>query len=212
VGITALIYQGLPTNGPTARATRHLHVVQPQLVCGLGYAQNAMQAALPDLDLNAELYRQLRVLARYRLRDGGRNTLLDTTALVHEAYLRMGGARATPDERRQLLAYASRTMRSVIVDAARKRQSQRRGGDACIVTLTEGMAERVPLAADQIVHVDEALNELADVDPRLAQVVEMRFFAGLNDAEVADALRISERTVRRDWDKARLLLARALRR
>ena len=160
---------------------------------------------------SVDLYRQLRVLARYRLRDGGRNTLLDTTALVHEAFLRMGGARAGNDERRQLLAYASQTMRSVIVDAARRRQALRRGGEACIVTLTDGLAERVPAAADQIVQVHEALLELAGVDPRLAQVVEMRFFAGLSDAEIAQALDLSERTVRRDWDKARLLLARALR-
>jgi RNA polymerase sigma factor (TIGR02999 family) len=158
-----------------------------------------------------ELYRQLRVLARWRLRDGGRNTLLDTTALVHETFLRMGGARATADERRQLLAYASFTMRSVIVDAARRRQAVRRGGEACIVTLTEGLAERAPAAADQIVQVHEALLELETVDPRLARVVEMRFFAGLTDAEIADALAVSERTVRRDWDKARLVLARALR-
>ena len=176
-----------------------------------GYASLAM-AAPPAIDtLDPALYRQLRVLARYRLRDGGRNTLLDTTALVHEAYLRMAGTRAGADERRQLLAYASQTMRSVIVDAARRRQTQRRGGEACIVTFTDGMAERVPAAADQIVQVHEALLELAGVDARLARVVEMRFFAGMSDAEIAEGLQISERTVRRDWDKSRLLLAQVLR-
>jgi len=165
----------------------------------------------PTVEVSPELYRQLRVLARHRLRGGGRNTLLDTTALVHETYLRMGGAKAGSDERRQLLAYASRTMRSVIVDAARRRQAERRGGDACIVTFTGSLADRAPAAADQIVRVHEALLELAQVDPRLAQVVEMRFFAGLADAEIAEALAMSERTVRRDWEKARLVLAQALR-
>lgn len=158
-----------------------------------------------------EVYRRLRVLARTRLRDGGRNTLLDTTALVHEAYLRMGGVQAAPDDGRRFLAYASRTMRSVIVDAARRRQAQRRGGDACIVTLTDQIAETVPAAADQIVRVHEALLELEAVDPRLAQMVEMRFFAGLAETEIARALEVSERTVRRDWEKARLLLAQVLR-
>lgn len=162
-------------------------------------------------DLTPDLYRQLRVLARYRLRDGGRNTLLDTTALVHEAYLRMAGVRAGPDDRRRLLAYASRTMRSVIVDAARRRQAARRGGEACIVTLTGSVADKAPAAADQIVRVHEALLELAQVDPRLVQMVEMRFFAGFSDLEIAEALAISERTVRRDWEKARLVLAQALR-
>lgn len=173
----------------------------------------ALAAASPEppTSVTPTLYRQLRTLARYRLRDGGRNTLLDTTALVHEAYLRMGGARSSPEQRRQLLAYASRTMRSVIVDAARRRQALRRGGDACIVTLTAEVGESAPAAADQIVRVHEALLELAEVDARLAQMVEMRFFAGLSDAEIAEALAISERSVRRDWQKARLVLAQALR-
>lgn len=162
---------------------------------------------------SAALYRQLRALAHSRLRDGGRNTLLDTTALVHEAFLRMDGidlVRSDPVEHRRLLAYASRTMRSVIVDAARARQAEKRGGEACIVTLTDG-AEVVPTAADHIVRVHEALLELEALDPRLARVVEMRFFAGLSDAEIGLALDQSERTVRRDWDKARLILSEALR-
>lgn len=162
-------------------------------------------------DFPQDVYRRLRVLARARLRDGGRDTLLDTTALVHEAYLRMGGARATPEDGRRFLAYASRTMRSVIVDAARRRQTERRGGDACIVTLTDHVEHQAPAAADQIVRVHEALLELEAVDARLAQVVEMRFFAGLGEAEIARALDTSERTVRRVWEKARLLLAQVLR-
>lgn len=172
----------------------------------------------PDADEAAwsqALYRQLRSLAHSRLRDGGRNTLLDTTALVHEAFLRMGAlemARSDPVEHRRMLAYASRTMRSVIVDAARARQTEKRGGDACIVTLTGDLADAAqPAAADHIVRVHEALLELEALDPRLARVVEMRYFAGLSDAEIALALDQSERTVRRDWEKARLVLSQALR-
>ncbi|WP_088287139.1 ECF-type sigma factor [Ideonella sp. A 288] len=162
-------------------------------------------------DLSDTAYQRLRVLARSRLRDGGRNTLLDTTVLVHEAYLRMGGVQATVDEQRRFLAYASKTMRSVIVDTARRRQAERRGGDACVVTLTDGLDQRAPAGADQIVRVHDALLELESIDPRLAQVVEMRFFAGLGDAEIGCALAVSERTVRRDWEKARHVLALALR-
>ena len=165
-------------------------------------------APLPGL--SAQAYRQLRVIARARLRSGGRETLLDTTALVHEAYLRIAGAEMGSAEQRSFLAYASRAMRSVIVDFARRRQSERHGGDALIVTLTGTLAERQPAAADDIMRVHEALEELERVDLRLAQVVEMRYFAGLAEPQIAQALGISERTVRRDWEKARLLLERTL--
>ena len=161
-------------------------------------------------DVSAQAYGQLRVLARARLRQGGRECLLDTTALVHEAYLRLAGVDMDSAEQRSFFAYASRTMRSVIVDFARKRQTECRGGDVLIVTLTGPLAERGPAAADDIVRVHEALDELAGIDARLAQVVEMRYFAGLTEPQIAQALGTSERTVRRDWEKARLLLARAL--
>ena len=163
------------------------------------------QAADPEA-----LYRQLRIIARARLRGGGRNTLLDTGALVHEAWLRMGPAAAALEDPRQWLAYASRTMRSVIVDMARKRQTERHGGQAWFVTWTEALAAKAPVSADEVIDVHEALAELEQLDARLAQVVEMRYFGGLDDAQVAAALGVSERTVRRDWDKARRLLAQAL--
>lgn len=161
--------------------------------------------------LTPETYRQLRVLARARLRGGGRETLLDTTVLVHEAFLRMADVMPGLDEPRSLMVYASRTMRSVIVDCARKRQTQRHGGDARFVTLTGTLPEHGPdSAADDIVRVHEALEELEALDARLAQVVEMRWFAGWSEAEIAAALGVCERTVRRDWNKARLLLEEAL--
>jgi RNA polymerase sigma factor (TIGR02999 family) len=158
----------------------------------------------------ADLYRQLRILARARLRHGGRQTLLDTTALVHEAYLRMASAGLGEQERRALLAYAGRTMRSVIVDFARKRQADRRGGHAHVVTLTDGHADATPSAAGQVLQVHEALLALEAIDERLARVVELRYFVGLSEDEIASALGLSERTVRRDWEKARLLLQREL--
>ena len=164
----------------------------------------------PPPELSTQAYRHLRVLARARLRSGGRETLLDTTALVHEAYLRIAGVPMDSAEQRSFFAYASRTMRSVIVDFARKRQAECRGGDLFFVTLSGTLAERQPAAADDIVRVHEALDELARIDTRLAQVVEMRYFAGLAEPQIAQALGISERTVRRDWEKARLLLANAL--
>lgn len=168
----------------------------------------SVDAELPDL--SAQAYCELRMLARTRLRGGGRETLLDTTALVHEAYLRLADVEMDSVEQRSFLAYASRTMRSVIVDFARKRQAECRGGDVFIVTLTGTLAERQPAAADDILRVHQAIDELARIDARLAQVVEMRYFAGLTEPQIAQALGISERTVRRDWEKARLLLARAL--
>lgn len=160
--------------------------------------------------LSAGTYRQLRMLARARLRNGGREALLDTTALVHEAYLRLARAELGSAEQRSFLAYASRTMRSVIVDFARKRQAERRGGDLVMVTLTGALEEHQPAAADDILRVHEALEELSSIDARLADVVEMRYFAGMSDPQIALALGISERTVRRNWDKARLLLLRVL--
>ena len=171
---------------------------------------SASAAAGPP-EVSADVYTQLRALARARLRSGGRETLLDTTALVHEAYLRIAGVEMDSAEQRSFFAYASRTMRSVIVDFARKRQAECRGGDVCIVTLTGTLAERSPAAADDIVRVHEALDELGGLDRRLAQVVEMRYFAGLTEKDIAEALGVTERTVRRDWDKARTLLFAALR-
>jgi len=164
--------------------------------------------AVPANDVGADLYRQLRILARARLRSGGRNTLLDTSALVHEAYLRMADVDVA--DPRQWMAYASRTMRSVIVDLARRRQAAKHGGQAFLVTWTDALQVRAPVPADEVVRVHDALAELEGIDPRLAQVVEMRYFGGLDDEQIAQALGVSDRTVRRDWEKARLLLGQAL--
>jgi len=157
--------------------------------------------------LFASAYGELRKLARSRLRDGGRNTVLDTTSLVHESYLRfLGSSQLRSTERRAFFAYASQVMRSVIIDAVRERQAQRHGGDLQRITLNTAHADNLPAGETELLKVHEALQVLAQAEPRLAQVVEMRYFGGYTEAEIGEALGLTERTVRRDWDKARLLL------
>ena len=157
--------------------------------------------------LFAAAYGELRQLARARLRGGGRGTVLDTTALVHESYLRfVQGGRLRAEERRAFFAYASCVMRSVIVDTVRERQAQRRGGDAEHLTLDTQRQEQLPAGEADVLRTHEALEVLAQAEPRLAQVVEMRYFGGYSEAEVAETLGVTDRTVRRDWEKARLLL------
>lgn len=156
-------------------------------------------------------YRELRNLARARLRGGARDTLLDTTALVHETYLRLAKANEVlfPD-RPRFLVYAGRVMRSIIIDYLRRRQADRRGGLAAHVTLTTQLAGDVSAGEQEILRVHEALQALEQVDERMARVVELRYFAGLTEVEIAEALGVTDRTVRRDWEQARLFLADAL--
>lgn len=159
-------------------------------------------------------YQELKRLARARLRGGGRDVLLDTTALVHEAYVRLGPRLQLrfPDQGR-FLAYASRVMRSVIVDLVRQRGSERQGGEAQRIHLTGDPDEllRDDADADYILRVHEAVEVLQQQDTRMAQVVEMRWFGGFSEAEIAACMGVNERTVRRDWEHARLVLAEALR-
>jgi len=160
--------------------------------------------------LFAATYRDLRRLARARLRAGGRSTLLDTTGLVHESYLRFAGARSLQlEDRAHFMRYAGRVMRSVIVDFARRRNAGRRGGVAH-VHLTLRTGDGVTTGGKEILRVHEALEGLAKLDARMAQVVEMRYFGGMSELEIAEALAVTDRTVRRDWEKARLWLAEAL--
>ena len=156
-------------------------------------------------------YEYLRRLASARLRAGASDGLLDTTSLVHESYLRFvetGELRV--EDRTHFLRYAGCVMRSVIVDFVRERAAQRRGGDAVHVTLNTDIRESVHAGEEQILRVHEALEELERLDERMARVVEMRYFGGLDESEICAALGVSPRTARRDWEKARLLLAEAL--
>ena len=162
-------------------------------------------------ELFSLLYQDLHRLARSRLRASETITLLDTTSLVHESYLRFLNARELEFvDRGKFFAYAASVMRSIIVDEVRKRHAERRGGSAEHVTLDTGAVDALARDDEQIIRVHEALAELSALDPRLARVVEMRYFAGLGEAEIATALGVTDRTVRRDWDKARTLLFESL--
>jgi RNA polymerase sigma factor (TIGR02999 family) len=172
----------------------------------------ARDGGAPPVDaLFDSTYRELRQLARARLRTGGRNTLLDTTALVHETFLKLSAnAQVQFPDRARFLVYAGRAMRSIIVDFARQRLAERRGGNAAHVTFSTQLADGGVAGEAEIVRVHEALEQLARVDERMAKVVEMRYFGGLTEAEIAEALGVTDRTVRRDWEQARLFLAEAL--
>ena len=162
-------------------------------------------------ELFAETYRELRSLARSRLRGGPRDALLDTTSLVHESYLRLIACeRLEVRDRVHFLNYAGSAMRSVIVDCVRKWRAARHGGESFRTTLSSQVGESLQANEDEILRVHEALEDLAKFDARMVQVVEMRYFAGMSETEIADALSISDRTVRREWEKARLWLAQAL--
>jgi RNA polymerase sigma factor (TIGR02999 family) len=167
---------------------------------------NAGDRAARDA-LFAAVYPELKRLAHARLHGGGRNTVLDTTALVHESYLRLVQTGALGfDDRRAFFGYASRVMRSVIVDSARARLAERRGGQAEKLTLGSEPALNVAQHDEHILQVHAALEQLEQADARAAQMVEMRYFGGYTDREIADTLDLTERTVQRDWEKARLLL------
>jgi RNA polymerase sigma factor (TIGR02999 family) len=161
--------------------------------------------------LFAATYDDLRRLARARLRGSANRATLDTSSLVHESYLRFASSgQLAFEDRVHFMRWAGRVMRSVIVDFARQRKAVRRGGDADRVTLTERLAPGSLRPEDEILGVHEALGQLAVVDARLVQVVELRYFCGMTDVEIAETLGVTDRTVRRDWEKARLLLREAL--
>jgi RNA polymerase sigma factor (TIGR02999 family) len=162
-------------------------------------------------ELFGVLYPDLRQLAHSRLRRSGQLTLLDTTGLVHEAYLRLfqaGSLEAV--DRSQFMAYAARVMRSVVVDFVRRRSADRRGGGVVHVDIDDQAAAVVDPREREVVRIDEALEELATIDERLVRVVEMRYFAGMTEEQVAEVLGLSRRSVARDWEKARLFLATVL--
>ncbi|MGO3128069.1 MAG: ECF-type sigma factor [Luteimonas sp.] len=159
----------------------------------------------------ATLYQELHQMARRQLA-GQHGHTLDATALVHEAYLKLiGRHEARFDDRAHFFAYAASAMRSVVVDYARQRLAQKRGGNLHRVTeLPENIESGLRLDEDTLA-LDIALTRLAAVDTRLAQVVELRYFAGLSELEIAALLERSERSIRRDWQKARMYLLASLR-
>jgi RNA polymerase sigma factor (TIGR02999 family) len=161
--------------------------------------------------LFAAAYPVLERLARARLRDGGRSTLLDTRGLVHESYLRyVRGGALRAEDRRAFFAFASQVMRSVIVSSARERAAEKRGAGRRPLTLSSQLAEQLPVGEEEILRVHEALESLAQIDDRLAQVVQMRYFGGYTEQDIAETLDVTERTVQRLWLKARLMLRAAM--
>jgi RNA polymerase sigma factor (TIGR02999 family) len=153
------------------------------------------------------LYEDLRQLAQKQLRREHGDRTLHATALVHEAYVKLSaGEGLHAADRAHFFALAARAMRQVLVDQARRRKSAKRGGEWVRTTLSGG-EQAVELDPDELIALDDALNEL---DERSRQIVEMRFFAGLEELQVAELLGVSDRTVRREWTKARAKLYRRL--
>lgn len=157
-----------------------------------------------------KLYAELHRLAQRELRRQGGGITLGATSLLHEAYLDVSSRSDTafPD-RARFMAYASRAMRGLIIDYARNRQAQKRGGGFEITALNTQDCEHN--AEDlELTRISDALEELAKVDPQLAQLVDLKFFCGFSFQDIAGMRQVCERTIRRDWEKARLYLNRAI--
>jgi RNA polymerase sigma factor (TIGR02999 family) len=156
------------------------------------------------------VYDDLRLRARRQLRRRSPGQTLDTTSLVHEAYLKLvDPTQAEYRDRCHFFAAAATAMRHILVDRARRHAAQKRGGAGRQVTLESGLL-RIEAKAIEVLALDQALHQLAQADARLARLVELRYFGGLTLEETAEALHLSERTVQRDWRTARAFLFRAL--
>lgn len=186
----------------------------PSAAAGLQAAVDALAAGDEHaVDRVFQLaYESLRSLARVRLRGVRHGGTLDTTALIHEAYLRVRRADQTPvwSSPTHFFAFASRVMRHILVDHARGKAARVRGGGGIHVTLDPEMIGGGASDPVDILELDRALRLLAAKDPRLERVVECRFFTGLTTEETAEVLRVSERTVARDWTAARAYLRHLL--
>ena len=161
--------------------------------------------------LFASLYSELHRLAERQLAKGGARVTLGPTTLLHEAYLDISQRESAvfPD-RARFMSYAAKVMRGLIIDYARNRQAKKRGGGFAITTLTHDVSdERVD--EKELEQIGAALDALASVDPPLAEIVDLKFFCGFSFAEIAAMHGVSERTVQRHWEKARIYLHRAIR-
>jgi RNA polymerase sigma factor (TIGR02999 family) len=160
--------------------------------------------------LFASLYRELHDIARRQLRREGSGLTLGATTLLHEAYLSFGErAGAMIPDRSRFLAYASRAMRTLIIDYARSRRALKRGAEFQITALPTELPEAA-VESDSLQKLSDAIEELAKVQPRLAQVVDLKYFSGFSFTDIAAMWNVSERTVQRDWEKARALLHQAM--
>jgi RNA polymerase sigma factor (TIGR02999 family) len=161
------------------------------------------------------VYEELRSIAQHHLarhRNGGQQASLESAALVNEVYLKLvDQTRADWRDRAHFLAIASVAMRHILIDRAKARTRFKRGGTQAVMTFDDNVVAAAE-SPESLLEIDQAIEHLAELDPRLARVVECRFFGGLSDEEIAQALGITIRTVQRDWVKARALLQRALER
>jgi RNA polymerase sigma factor (TIGR02999 family) len=176
--------------------------------------QLAAQGDRRALDqIYASLYPDLKRIARSRLRQQGRADGMGTTTLLHESFIRLVNASELRlVDRRHFFAYAARTMRNIIIDSAREHLAERRGGGAAHETLGGDAALEIAdtSTSEELIRVSEALLELEKIDPELAELVDMRYFGGYSETEIAELQGITDRTVRRRWDKARAWLYVAL--
>ena len=165
-----------------------------------------------NANLLAQVYEQLRAIARYRIANEAPGHTLQATALVHEAYMKLclSGSGFQLNDRAQFVIMAAEAMRRVLIDHARGRNRVKRGGGVAKRTLADVADLAGDQDGDQIMALDEAICRFEQEDPQAAQVVKLRFFAGLSVAETAECLGLSERTVKRDWQFARAWLFRAL--
>lgn len=158
----------------------------------------------------SEVYDELRRMAHHKLRHERQGHTMSTTALVHEAYLKLvDQTRVEWEDRLHFFAMSSRIMRNILIDYARRRSAQKRGGNAPHINLDDAIVS-ADMSAQVFLALDDALKQLTSIDERLGRVVEYRFFGGMQEKEIAEVLGISKRTVRRDWRKAKAWLARAL--
>jgi RNA polymerase sigma factor (TIGR02999 family) len=161
----------------------------------------------------AALYPDLRRIAHARLRQHGDMARLETTALVHESFLHLvGAAQLKLADRKHFFTYAAKTMRNIIIEFARQHLAERRGGGRDALQLDTALVNRLaaPQSDESLIAIEDALQALEALDPELAQLVEMRYFAGYGETEIAELTGCSERTVRRQWDKARAFLLATL--
>ena len=156
-------------------------------------------------ELFSTLYRELHRLARRQLHVNASGSTLGVTTLLHETYLDLSLRSVDFPDRARFFAYASRAMRGVIIDYVRERRAKKRGGEFELTTLDTGSAESA-LLQDDMTPLSDALDALAGVDPALAELVDLKFFCGFAFAEIAAIRGVCERTVQRDWNKARLFL------
>jgi RNA polymerase sigma factor (TIGR02999 family) len=160
--------------------------------------------------LFAALYDELKRVAARELRRAGGASAMSPTTLLHEAYLDISRGDARFPDRPRFIAYAARAMRGLVIDFARERRAQKRGGAFEITRFDTVAAERVAAPATRLERLSDALDALASAEPALAQVVDLKYFCGFTFGEIAAIRGVAERTVQRDWEKARLFLYGAL--